>query len=66
MDDGTPITAATVAAAIPSVLEKLKQRIGEKAFASGRFELAARKFQEMTASEEFPEFLTIPAYQHIA
>ena len=66
MDDGTPITAATVAAAIPSVLEKLKQRIGEKAFASGRFELAARMFQEMTASEEFPEFLTIPAYQHIA
>jgi len=66
MDDGTPITAATVVAAIPNVLEKLKQRIGEKAFSSGRFELAARMFQEMTASEEFPEFLTIPAYQHIA
>ncbi len=66
MDDGTPITVTTVVAAIPKVLEKLKQRIGEKAFSSGRFDLAARMFQEMTASEEFPEFLTIPAYQHIA
>ncbi|HEY3456328.1 MAG TPA: malate synthase A [Bryobacteraceae bacterium] len=66
MDDGTPITTATVIAAIPKVLEKLKQRIGEKAFSSGRFDLAARMFQEMTASEEFPDFLTIPAYQHIA
>src|SRR5690348_10279589 len=28
MDDGTPITTATVVAAIPKVLEKLKQRIG--------------------------------------
>jgi malate synthase len=66
MDDGTPITVTTVVATIPKVLEKLKQRIGEKAFSSGRFDLAARMFQEMTASEEFPEFLTIPAYQHIA
>ena len=66
MNDGTPITVATVVAAIPKVLEKLKQRVGEKAFSSGRFDLAARMFQEMTASEEFPEFLTVPAYQHLA
>jgi len=66
MNDGTPVSVATVAGAIPKVLDKLKQRIGEKAFTAGRFDLAARMFQEMTASEEFPEFLTVPAYQHLA
>jgi malate synthase len=66
LSDGTPISVATVTSAIPKVLAKLKQRIGEKAFTSGRFDLAARIFEEMTASDDFPEFLTIPAYQHIA
>jgi malate synthase len=66
MSDGTPVSVTTVTATIPKVLDKLKQRIGEKAFTAGRYELAARMFQDMTASEEFPEFLTIPAYQHLA
>jgi malate synthase len=66
MNDGAPVSVATVVAAIPKVLDKLKQRIGEKAFSSGRFDLAARMFQEMTSSDEFPEFLTIPAYRHLA
>ncbi len=66
MNDGTPVSVATVASTIPKVLDNLKQRIGDKAFSSGRFDVAARMFQEMTASDEFPEFLTIPAYQHLA
>jgi malate synthase len=66
MNDGTRVSVDAVNRAIPNVLDKLKQRIGEKAFSSGRFDLAARMFQEMTASDEFPEFLTVPAYQHLA
>jgi malate synthase len=66
MNDGTPVSVGTVAATIPKVLDKLKQRIGENAFSSGRFDLAAGMFQEMTSSDEFPEFLTIPAYRHLA
>jgi malate synthase len=66
MNDGTRVSVAIVTGAIPKVLDNLKQRIGEKAFTAGRFDLAAHMFQEMTASEEFPEFLTIPAYQHLA
>ena len=66
MNDGTPVSVATVASTIPKVLDNLKQRLGDKAFSSGRFDVAARMFQEMTASDEFPEFLTIPAYQHLA
>ncbi|HEY7212572.1 MAG TPA: malate synthase A [Bryobacteraceae bacterium] len=66
MNDGTRVSVDVVTRAIPKVLERLKQRLGEKAFSSGRFDLAARMFQEMTASDEFPEFLTVPAYQHLA
>ncbi len=60
------ITIETVARTIPRVLARLRERIGAKAFDSGNYELAAKLFQEMTASKEFPEFLTIPAYQYLA
>jgi malate synthase len=63
--DGTRISVDTVNQAVPRVLNKLKDRIGEKAFESGKYELAAKMFKEMTASDEFPEFLTVPAYQYI-
>lgn len=66
MSNHERITVETVTRTIPKVLEKLKDRIGAKAFDSGRYELAAKLFQEMTASKEFPEFLTIPAYQYLA
>jgi malate synthase len=66
MNDGTRVSVDIVTRAIPKVLDRLKQRIGEKAFTAGRYDLAAHMFEEMTASDEFPEFLTIPAYQHIA
>jgi malate synthase len=66
MSNHERITIETVARAIPRVLARLRERIGAKAFDSGSYELAAKLFQEMTASKEFPEFLTIPAYQYLA
>ena len=36
--------------------------VGAARFDSGKFELAARLFEEMSLSESFPEFLTVPAY----
>ncbi len=57
MEDGTKLSVERVSRAIPKVLERFPK--GEK------FELAAKLFRELTESAEFPEFLTIPAYEYI-
>ena len=41
---------------------KIARSGGGARFDSGNFERAARLFEEMSLSENFPEFLTVPAY----
>jgi hypothetical protein len=41
-------------------LSKLKGQLG-----AGRFDDAGKIFEQMMTSAEFPEFLTLPAYQYI-
>ena len=65
MSDGTILSQELVLKAIPPVLEKLKIRIGAQAFDASQFRLAAKLFEDMTLSEEFPEFLTLAAYECI-
>jgi malate synthase len=62
---GNVITVDAVAAAIPSVLDKLRTQLGAKRFDSGNFTLAAQMFADMTRAAEFPEFLTTVAYEYI-
>src|SRR5579884_3811864 len=60
MDDGRPVTAELVRRATDDELEKLKARNG-----AGRFADAGRIFEQMMTSAEFPEFLTLVAYDYI-
>jgi malate synthase len=47
---------------------RLKQRAatGDGAFAAGTFDSAAKLFEDLIFAEDFPEFLTLPAYELIA
>jgi malate synthase len=65
MSNGERISLDTVERAIPRVLARLRERVGEQAYQSGQYEQAAKLFQELTAKDEFPEFLTIPAYAYL-
>lgn len=47
-------------------MDKLKEEIGEAAYDNGHFEEAKGLFWEMTVSDEFKEFLTLPAYERIS
>jgi len=40
-------------------------RLGAVRFESGRFELAARLFEDMMTREDFPEFMTLAAYEYL-
>ena len=65
LKDGTVLTVERVVNAIPGVLDRLRNQIGAARFDSGKYDLAARLFRQMTEAGEFPEFLTVAAYEHI-
>jgi len=57
MNDDRTVTAELVRKTMPQVLEKF----GGK----GKFDLAARLFEDMMTRADFPDFLTLVAYEHI-
>jgi malate synthase len=60
--DGRTIDAALVRRIVPQQLEKLRGVVGAARFEAGNFEKAASLFEEMSLTGDFPDFLTIPAY----
>ena len=65
LDDGRTVTADLVRKTIPEELAKIKKHVGDDRYASGHFEEAAKLFEEMMTGANFPEFLTLVAYEHI-
>lgn len=64
LEDGRVVTSELVAQTLEEVKSELSQRLGER-YSNGHFELAAKLFLEMMTGEDFPEFLTLIAYDHI-
>jgi malate synthase len=60
LNDGRPITAALVDEVTAQQCSKLSSAIPEPDLA-----MAARLYREMMTSPQFPEFLTLAAYQHL-
>jgi malate synthase len=58
LSDGRVVTRELV----ESIIE---QEMQEKTLRGGKFELAARLFAELMTGSEFPEFLTLVAYEHL-
>jgi malate synthase len=65
MNDGRAVTADLVRKTIPEELGRIRKHIGDERYASSRFELAGKLFEEMMTKPEFTEFLTLVAYEHI-
>jgi malate synthase len=63
--EGPQVTAALVRQLEREELDKISEAVGAQAYQDGRFEEAARIFEQVALSDEFTEFLTIPAYDHI-
>ena len=60
LEDGTKVTAELVRKLIPEELAKVKET-----GAVGHFDRAAVIFEQMSTSEDFAEFLTLPLYEEI-
>jgi len=65
LDDGRVITSALYDELLPQVMAKIEEEVGAERFAAGRYREAADLFTKMSKSEDFEEFLTLPAYEMI-
>ncbi|HXE64113.1 MAG TPA: malate synthase A [Bryobacteraceae bacterium] len=65
MSDGRTVTKELVASTIQEELAKIRSMFGEQRFNSGKFELAAKLYQDMMTTPNFDEFLTLKAYQYV-
>jgi malate synthase len=62
LDDGRRITKALFRSLLAEELPKVREALGEEAYAAGRYEEGAKLFERITADDEYVEFLTLPAY----
>ncbi|GAA1389580.1 malate synthase A [Kitasatospora putterlickiae] len=60
-DTGERATAELVRALVAAELAELRAEQGEETYRSGRWEEAARLFEQVALEEEFADFLTLPA-----
>jgi malate synthase len=64
LDDGRKVTKSMVAAMIPEEMGKIRELLG-RAFGEGRYDEAAKIFEDLVDDDTFVEFLTLPAYDRI-
>jgi malate synthase len=61
-DDGSLIDIARYDRLLDEELKRIESELGQDRYTSGHFGPAAELFSKMVKSEEFDEFLTLPAY----
>lgn len=62
LEDGTKVTAELVRKLIPEELAKVKALVGGD---TKTYDRAAEIFEQMSTSEDFAEFLTLPLYEEV-
>jgi malate synthase len=61
LDDGRKVDVALFRQLLGEELDKIRDMLGP-AFANGRYEEGAELFDKLTTSDDFVDFLTLPAY----
>ncbi len=65
LDDGRKVTRELFHAILADELARTPHLVGADAYAAGRFAEGAKMFEEITTSDDYVEFLTLPAYDAI-
>jgi malate synthase len=63
--DGQKVTPELVEQVIDEELAKIREAVGDATFEKGRFADARDLYREMALSDDFAEFLTLPAYERM-
>lgn len=64
-EEGTPVTAETIHRIADEELARMRDEFSAEDFATGRFGEARRLLEQVAISPDFPNFLTLPAYDLI-
>jgi malate synthase len=62
LDDGKGLTVERFRTVLAEEMDRIRLELGDHRFHSGRFEDARALFERLSTSEEFVEFMTLPAY----
>ena len=63
LDDGRKVTKDMFRKMLPEELARVRRELGEEAWSAGRYEEAAKLFDEITTTDDYVEFLTLPGYE---
>jgi malate synthase len=63
LDDGRKVTADLFRQILAEELQKIRTSVGEERFAKGRYDEAAKLFSDLTTSDTYADFLTLPGYE---
>ena len=65
LDDGRKVTRELFRELVPQELARVREILGEKQYAAGKYDEGAKMFEELTLRDDFVEFLTLPAYDYV-
>jgi len=65
LSDGRKVTKELFHSVLGEELDKVRELVGEKQFAKGKYEEAAALFDELTTNDQFEEFLTLRGYEKL-
>jgi len=65
LDDGRKVSRELFRELVPQELAKVRAMLGEQQYASGKYQEAAKMFEELTLADSFADFLTLPAYEYV-
>jgi malate synthase len=64
--EGQTVTAELVRQVATEELDKVRQQVGDEFFyGQGQPELSRRLFEQVALSDDFVDFLTLPAYEYL-
>lgn len=63
LEDGTMVTREFFLRALDEEMRQVRREVGDEAYATGRFTDAIKLFRDLSLSDEFEDFLTLPAYR---
>lgn len=63
--DGRKVTTDLFRGLMVEEMGKIRQEVGADRFGTGKYELAAKLFDEIIVNSELEEFLTLRAYEHL-
>ena len=65
LDDGRKVTKELFQELLPQELTKVRELLGEQQYNAGKYEEAARMFEQLSLDDQFVDFLTLPAYDYL-